>query len=149
MEVPCWSRLELCLAESLFSIRSCEPVGSPDWSSLLLNPCTPWKGPMLGQFGKSCRPWEGLSLVKYGELSSQGALCAGAGEEHEGDGTPETPGWPEPPFPTPVCCSGRGGGEILTDFDHGKNRGVGGCCFFLALAVSHHPTLFLMGKKLI
>lgn len=26
----CWSRLELCLAQSLFSIRSCEPVGSPD-----------------------------------------------------------------------------------------------------------------------
>lgn len=67
MEILCWSRLELHLAESRFSIRTCEPVGDPHWNSLFLKHCTPRKGPMLDQFVKSCCPWEGLTLVKYVE----------------------------------------------------------------------------------
>jgi len=41
------------------------PWGDNLWSSLFLKDCTPWKGPMLGQFVKSCSPWEGLSLEKF------------------------------------------------------------------------------------
>jgi len=37
---------------SSISGRTCEPVGDPCWSSLLLKDCTLWRGPMLEQFVK-------------------------------------------------------------------------------------------------
>ncbi|KAK4810792.1 hypothetical protein QYF61_008764 [Mycteria americana] len=49
---------------SRFSGRTCDPMGDPRWSSLLLKDCTPWKGPMLEQFLKNCSPWEGPTLEK-------------------------------------------------------------------------------------
>ncbi|GAB0186374.1 EH domain-containing protein 4 [Grus japonensis] len=55
---PRWSR---------FAGRTCDPVGDPCWSSLLLKVCTPWKGPMLEQLMKNCSPWEGLKLEKFME----------------------------------------------------------------------------------
>jgi len=52
---------------SRFDGRTCDPEGDPRWSSLLLNNCSPWERPMLGQFVKSCSPWEGLTLEKFVE----------------------------------------------------------------------------------
>ena len=70
--------------QSRFAGRACDPTGDPCWSTLLLKDCTPWKGPMLGQFVKNCSPWEGLMLENFMEdcLLWQG-LHAGAGEECE------------------------------------------------------------------
>ncbi|XP_052638482.1 uncharacterized protein LOC128139721 isoform X2 [Harpia harpyja] len=67
---------------SKFSGRSCDPVGDPRWSSVLLKDCTPWQGPMLQQFMKNCSPWEGPTLEKFGKdcLPWEGPH-AGAGEE--------------------------------------------------------------------
>ncbi|XP_075356581.1 uncharacterized protein LOC142409205 [Mycteria americana] len=44
------------------SVRTCDPIGNPRWSSLFLKDCTLWKGPTLEQFVKNCSPWEGLTL---------------------------------------------------------------------------------------
>jgi len=72
---PCWSRLlpgpdepwreEPTLEQVCW--QGLWPRGDPRWSSLLLKDCTPWKGPMLGQFVKSCTLWEGLILEKFVE----------------------------------------------------------------------------------
>ncbi|GAB0184832.1 zinc finger and BTB domain-containing protein 5 [Grus japonensis] len=35
---PGWSR---------FAGRTCDPMGDPRWSSLVLKVCTPWRGPTL------------------------------------------------------------------------------------------------------
>ncbi|GAB0180907.1 hypothetical protein GRJ2_000556000 [Grus japonensis] len=72
---PHWSR---------FAGRTCDPMGDPRWSSLLLNDCTPWKGPTLEQFVKDCSPWERLTLEKFVEdcLPWEGPQ-AGAGAECE------------------------------------------------------------------
>jgi len=64
-------------------------VGDPFWSSLFLKDCTPWKGPMLGQFTENCLSWEGPH--------------AEAGEEREEEGAAETT-WDEltsTPIPHP------------------------------------------------
>ncbi|GAB0207533.1 zinc finger and BTB domain-containing protein 5 [Grus japonensis] len=53
---PCRSR---------FAGRTCDPVGDPCWSSLLLKDLIPWKGPMLEQFVKNYSLWEGPTLEKY------------------------------------------------------------------------------------
>ena len=52
---------------SRFSGRTCDPVGDPRWSSVLLKDYIPWKGPMLEQFVKNCSPWEGPTLEKFVE----------------------------------------------------------------------------------
>ena len=72
---PRWSR---------FAGRTCDPVGDPRWSSLLLKDCTLWMGPTLEQFVKNCSPWEGLTLEKFVEdcLPWEGPH-AGAGEACE------------------------------------------------------------------
>ncbi|GAB0186109.1 hypothetical protein GRJ2_001076200 [Grus japonensis] len=69
---------------SRFAVRTCDPMGDPRWSSLLLKVCTPWKGPMLEQFVKNCSPWEGLTLEQFVEdcLPWEGPH-AGAEEECE------------------------------------------------------------------
>ncbi|KAJ7416343.1 protein pxr1-like [Pitangus sulphuratus] len=38
---------------SRFAGRICDPMGDPQWSSLLLKDCAPWKRPMLEKFGKN------------------------------------------------------------------------------------------------
>ncbi|GAB0210172.1 hypothetical protein GRJ2_003483000 [Grus japonensis] len=38
---------------SRFAGRTCDPVGNPCWSSLVLKDCTLWKGPTLEQFMKN------------------------------------------------------------------------------------------------
>ena len=55
---PGWSR---------FAGRTCDPMGDPRWSSLVLKDCTPWEGPTLEQLVKNCSPWEGLMLEKLEE----------------------------------------------------------------------------------
>ncbi|GAB0204741.1 zinc finger and BTB domain-containing protein 5 [Grus japonensis] len=72
---PGWSR---------FAGRTCDPMGDPRWSSLVLEVCTPWKGPTLEQFVKNCSLWEGLMLEKFMEdcLPWEGSH-AGAGAECE------------------------------------------------------------------
>ncbi|GAB0175634.1 hypothetical protein GRJ2_000028600 [Grus japonensis] len=71
---PRWSR---------FAGRTCDPMGDPCWSSLLLKVYTPWKGPTMEQL-KNCSPWEGLTLEKFMEdcLLWEGPQ-AGAGAECE------------------------------------------------------------------
>ncbi|GAB0183943.1 zinc finger and BTB domain-containing protein 5 [Grus japonensis] len=56
---------------SRFAGRTCDSVGDPCWSSLLLKVCTSWKGPTLEQFVKNCSPWEGLTLEKFMEVSRE------------------------------------------------------------------------------
>ncbi|GAB0185960.1 zinc finger and BTB domain-containing protein 5 [Grus japonensis] len=62
-----WTRGERSPRQSRFAGRTCDPVGDPCWSSLLLKVCTPWKGPTLEQLVKNCSPWEGLMLEKFME----------------------------------------------------------------------------------
>jgi len=52
---------------SRFAGRAGDPVGDLRWRRLLLKDCTPWKGPMLGQFMKSCSLWGGPMLENYVE----------------------------------------------------------------------------------
>ncbi|GAB0187939.1 hypothetical protein GRJ2_001259200 [Grus japonensis] len=79
-----WTHGQRTPHQSRFAGRTCDPVGDPHWSSLLLKVCTPWKGPTLEQFVKNCSLWEGLTLEKFVEdyLSWEGPQ-AGAGEECE------------------------------------------------------------------
>ncbi|GAB0182703.1 hypothetical protein GRJ2_000735600 [Grus japonensis] len=79
-----WIRGERSPCQSRFAGRTCDPVGDPRWSSLLLKVCTPWKGPTLEQFLKNCSPWEGLMLEKLVQdcLPWEGPQ-AGAGAECE------------------------------------------------------------------
>ena len=47
-----WQDLQICgerNPRSRFFGRTCDPVGDPRWSTVLLKDCTPWKGPMLEQ----------------------------------------------------------------------------------------------------
>ena len=59
-----WTREEGSPRQSRFAGRTCDPVGDPRWSSLLLKVCTPWERLTLEQFVKDCSPWEGLTLEK-------------------------------------------------------------------------------------
>ncbi|GAB0179828.1 zinc finger and BTB domain-containing protein 5 [Grus japonensis] len=79
-----WTHGERSPHQSRFAGRTCDPMGDPRWSSLLLKVCTPWKGPTLEQFMKNCSPWEGLRLEKFMEdcLLWEGPH-AGAGAECE------------------------------------------------------------------
>lgn len=45
---------------SRFSGRTCDPKGSPHWSSLFLKDCTQWKG-----FTKKCSLWEAVHEGLY------------------------------------------------------------------------------------
>ena len=49
-----WTRGEGSPRQSRFAGRTCDPMGDPCWSSLLLKVCTPWKGPRLEKFVKDC-----------------------------------------------------------------------------------------------
>ena len=62
-----WTRGEKSPRQSRFAGRTCDPVGDPRWSSLLLKVCTLWKGPMLEKLVKNCSLWEGLTLEKLVE----------------------------------------------------------------------------------
>ncbi|GAB0204871.1 hypothetical protein GRJ2_002952700 [Grus japonensis] len=62
-----WPRGERSPGWSRFAGRTCDPMGDPRWSSLVLKVCTPWERPMLEQFVKDCSPWEGLMLEKLVE----------------------------------------------------------------------------------
>ncbi|GAB0186021.1 zinc finger and BTB domain-containing protein 5 [Grus japonensis] len=42
-----WTRGERSPHWSRFAGRTCDPVGDPHWSSLLLKVCTLWKGPTM------------------------------------------------------------------------------------------------------
>ncbi|GAB0185090.1 zinc finger and BTB domain-containing protein 5 [Grus japonensis] len=76
---PCWSR---------FAGRTCDPVGDPRWSSLLLKVCTPWERPTLEQLVKNCSPWEGLTLETLVEdclpMLEQGRRVRSLPSEEEG-----------------------------------------------------------------
>ena len=50
-----------------FAGRTCDPVGDPHWSSLLLKVCTPWERLTLEQFVKNCSLWQGVTLEKFME----------------------------------------------------------------------------------
>ncbi|GAB0183654.1 hypothetical protein GRJ2_000830700 [Grus japonensis] len=52
-----WTRGERSLHQSRFAGRTCDPVGDPHWSSVLLKVCTPWERPTLEQFVKNCSLW--------------------------------------------------------------------------------------------
>ena len=60
-----WTREEGSPRQGRFAGRTCDPVGDPRWSRLLLKVCTPWKRPTLEQFVKDCSPWERLTLEKF------------------------------------------------------------------------------------
>ncbi|GAB0204754.1 zinc finger and BTB domain-containing protein 5 [Grus japonensis] len=62
-----WPRGERSPGWSRFAGRTCDPVGDPRWSSLVLKVCTLWERPMLEQFVKNCSLWEGLTLEKLVE----------------------------------------------------------------------------------
>ena len=49
-----WTRGERSPRQSRFAGRTCDPVGDPRWSSLLLKVCTPWERLMLEKFVKDC-----------------------------------------------------------------------------------------------
>jgi len=102
---PCWSR---------FAGRTCDPVGDPHWSRLLLKDCSQWKRPMLKKFMENRLPWEGL--------------YTGAGEECEEEGAAETTCDELTTTPFPVSLHHRGGGEVFLR------------CGF----ISHYPTLILL-----
>jgi len=80
---------ELTLEQA--SGRTGGPMGDPRWNSLFLKDCTPWKGPMLGQFMENYSPWEGLTLEKFVEvcLPWEGPHAA-EGEECKEEGVAET-----------------------------------------------------------
>ncbi|GAB0190179.1 hypothetical protein GRJ2_001483200 [Grus japonensis] len=79
-----WTRGERSPLWSRFAGRTCDPVGDPRWSSLVLKVCTQWKEPTLQHLVKNCSLWEGLMLEKFVEdcLPWDGPH-AGAGEECE------------------------------------------------------------------
>ena len=54
-----WTREEGSPRQGRFAGRTCDPVGDPRWSTLLLKVCTPWERPTLEQF-VDCNPWERL-----------------------------------------------------------------------------------------
>ncbi|GAB0210037.1 zinc finger and BTB domain-containing protein 5 [Grus japonensis] len=60
-----WPHGERNPRQSRFAGRTCDPVGDPGWSSLLLKVCTSWERPTLEQFMKNCSLWEGLTLEKF------------------------------------------------------------------------------------
>ncbi|GAB0179648.1 zinc finger and BTB domain-containing protein 5 [Grus japonensis] len=60
-----WTRGERSPRQGRFAGRTCDPVGTPRWSSFLLKVCTPWERLMLEKFVKDCSPWERLMLEKF------------------------------------------------------------------------------------
>ena len=42
--------------QSRFAGRTCDPVGDPRWSGLLLKACMPWERLTLEKFMKDCLP---------------------------------------------------------------------------------------------
>lgn len=140
MEIPCWGRLQLCLAESMFSMRSCEPVGDPHCSSLFLKHCTPWKGPCWISLWRAPAHGAGPTLMKYVEkflhrwhsmLKLEKSM---RGKKHLRQ---LAISWAQPPLLHPRVRL-RKRRQRNCECDHGKNRGVAGwtmlfffnwCCF--------------------
>ncbi|GAB0180406.1 EH domain-containing protein 4 [Grus japonensis] len=60
-----WTRGERSPRQSRFGGRTCDPVGDPHWSSLLLKVCIPWERLTLEKFMKDCSLWERLMLEKF------------------------------------------------------------------------------------
>ncbi|GAB0187970.1 hypothetical protein GRJ2_001262300 [Grus japonensis] len=110
-----WTHGERSPRRSRFAGRTCDPMGDPRWSSLLLKDCTLWKRPTLEQLVKNCSLWEGLTLEKSMEdcLLWEGPQ-AGAGKSvrsprPEEEGAAETPHdeLTTNPIPRPLCRWGE------------------------------------------
>lgn len=103
MEIPWWSRLQLCLAESMFSTGSCNLWGTLKQS--VPKALHPMERAHTGSVCEELLPMGRTHNGEVcGEMSSQMALHVGAGEEHEGERTSETTGYYLSTTPLPHPC---------------------------------------------
>ncbi|KAJ7416837.1 hypothetical protein WISP_68253 [Willisornis vidua] len=106
--------------------RTCEPVGGPHWSRLILKDCTLQKGPMLTQFVKNCSLCKELTLEKFPwERSHTGARVDYEKSSPEAE-VAETAREELTTAPTP-CVSvplGDGGRGNRSEIKPGKKGGV-------------------------
>ena len=128
-----WTRGERSPHWSRFAGRACDPVGDPQWNSLFLKDCTPWKGPTLEQFVKNDshrrNSWRTVSRGRDPTLE-QGKTVRSPPPEEEGAAETTCDELTATPIPYPLRCSGRGGGrKIGNEVEPGKKGGVGGRCF--------------------
>ncbi|GAB0179066.1 zinc finger and BTB domain-containing protein 5 [Grus japonensis] len=109
-----WTHGERSSRQSRFAGRTCDPVGDPRWSSLLLKVCTPWKRLNVGAVGEELQPvgrthvgevWEGLSPMRDTSLE-QGQSVRSPPPEEEGAAETTCDELTTTPIP-PVLLGGR------------------------------------------